>query len=95
MTTREAYVKRLRDELERWNAELVKLEAKAKEPLVGIKDAYEMQLKELREHRKAMHEMMTEIQKSGDQTWDRLRVGSDKAWKAMEESLKKARSIFK
>ncbi len=95
MTTREVYVKKLKDELERWNAEILKLEAKTKEPLVGIKDAYEKQLKELRQHRKAMHEMMTEIQTAGDQTWDRLKVGSDKAWKAMEESLKKARSIFK
>jgi len=95
MTTREAYAKKLKDQLDRWNAEISKLEAKAKQPLADIKVAYEKQLKELRENRKAMQEMMGEIQKASDQTWDHLRAGSDKAWKAMEESVKKARSIFK
>jgi regulator of protease activity HflC (stomatin/prohibitin superfamily) len=95
MITRDAYVKKLKDQLDRWNAEISKLEAKAKQPLAGMKDVYEKQMKELRAQRSAMQQKTAEIQKAGDQAWDHLRKGADTAWKAMEESFKKAWSAFK
>lgn len=95
MTARDAYVRKLKEQLDRWNAELSKLEAKAKQPIVAMKDAYETQLKELRGRRNVMQQQMAEIQKAGDHAWGHLREGADKAWKAMEESVKKAWSVFK
>jgi predicted nucleic acid-binding Zn-ribbon protein len=95
MTARDTYIKKLKEQLDRWNADISKLEAKAKQPLVGMKEAYEKQLKDVRERRNALQQQMAEIQKAGDQAWDHLREGSDKAWKAMEESVKKAWSVFK
>ncbi len=95
MTARDAYVRKLKDQLDRWNAELSKLETKAKQPLAGMKDAYERQLGELRSRRNAMQQQMAEIQKAGDHAWDHLREGAEKAWKAMDESIKKAWSAFK
>ena len=95
MTARNAYVKKLKEQLDQWNAELSKLEAKAKQPLVGMKDAYEKQLKELRGRRNVVQQQMAEIQKAGDHAWDQLKEGADKAWKAMDESIKKAWSVFK
>ena len=84
MTARDVYVKKLKEQLDRWNADISKLEAKAKQPLVGMKEAYDKQLKELRERRNLLQQQMADIQKAGDQAWDQLREGSDKAWKAME-----------
>ena len=95
MTARDSYVRKLKEQLDRWNAELSKLEAKAKQPLVGMKDAYEKQLKELRGRRNVVQRQMEEIQKAGDHAWDQLREGADVARKAMEESFKKAWSVFK
>ena len=95
MTARNAYVKKLKEQLDQWNAELSKLETKAKQPLAGMKDAYENQLKELRGRRNVVQQQMAEIQKAGDHAWDQLREGADKAWKAMDESIKKAWSVFK
>ena len=95
MTARNAYVKKLKEQLDRWNTELSKLETKAKQPLAGMKDAYEKQLKELRVRRNVVQQQMAEIQKAGDHAWDQLREGADKAWKAMDESIKKAWSVFK
>jgi ElaB/YqjD/DUF883 family membrane-anchored ribosome-binding protein len=95
MTARDVYVKKLKEQLDRWNADIAKLEAKAKQPLAGMKEAYDKQLKELRERRNLLQQQMADIQKAGDQAWDQLREGADKAWKAMEESLKKAWSVFK
>ena len=95
MTARDAYVRKLKDQLDRWNAELLKLETKAKQPLVGMKDAYEKQLKELRGRRNVVQQQMAEIQKASDHAWDQLRESADKAWKAMDESIKMAWSVFK
>jgi DNA repair ATPase RecN len=95
MTARDAYVRKLKEQLDLWNAELAKLETKARQPLAGMKDTYEKQLKELRARRNAMQQQMAEIQKAGDHAWDHLKEGADKAWKAMEESVKKAWSAFR
>ena len=95
MTARDAYVRKLKEQLDRWNAEISKLDTKAKQPLASVKDAYEKQLKELRGRRNAMQQQLAEIQKAGDHAWDHLREGADTAWKAMEESVKKAWSVFK
>ena len=95
MAARDAYVRKLREQLDRWNAELSKLEAKARQPLAGMKDTYEKQLMELRGRRNVMQQQMAELQKAGDHAWDHLREATDKAWKAMEESVKKAWSVFK
>ena len=95
MTARDAYVRKLKEQLDRWNAEISKLDTKAKQPLASVKDACEKQLKELRGRRNAMQHQLAEIQKAGDHAWDHLREGADTAWKAMEESVKKAWSVFK
>src|SRR6266481_6939411 len=85
MTARNAYVRKLKEQLDRWNAEISKLDVKAKQPLASVKDAYEKQLKELRGRRNAMQHQVGEIQKAGDHAWDHLREGADTARKAMEE----------
>ena len=95
MTTRDAYVKKLKEQIDRWNTEISKLEVKATAPLIGMKDAYDKQIKELHTQQKAMQQKVRDIQQASDQAWDHLREGADTAWKAMEESFKKAWSIFK
>jgi predicted nucleic acid-binding Zn-ribbon protein len=79
MTARDSYVRKLKEQLDRWNAELSKLESKAKQPLAGMKDAYEKQLKELRGRRNVVQQQMAEIQKAGDHAWDQLRESADTA----------------
>jgi frataxin-like iron-binding protein CyaY len=95
MTTKDDYIKKLKDQLERWNADISKLEAKTKGSVAEMKGVYEKQLKELHYRRNAMQKTVAEIQKASDQAWDHLRKGADTAWKTMAESIKKARSGFK
>jgi predicted nucleic acid-binding Zn-ribbon protein len=95
MISRDAYVKKLKEQIDRWNADISKFEVKARQPLAGMKEAYEKQLKELREQRNALQQQMVEIQKAGEHAWDHLQGGADKAWKAMEESFRRAWSSFK
>ena len=95
MSARDAYVKKLKAQLDEWNAEISKLEAKAKKPMADARDTYETQLKDLRRGRDALYQQMTTIQKASETAWDHLREGADRAWKAMEDSLRKAWSEFK
>ena len=95
MTSRDAYVKKLKEQLDRWNTEISKLETRAKQPLANAKGAYEAQLKELRQRRDVLHQQMIAIQKASELAWDHLREAADKAWKAMEESFRKVWSDFK
>jgi DNA anti-recombination protein RmuC len=95
MTSRDAYVRKLKEQIDLWNAELSKLEVKAKQPLTGVKENYEKQLKALREQRDTLHRQMLDIQKSSEHAWDNLRTSADKAWKTMEEGFKKAWLNFK
>jgi hypothetical protein len=95
MTARDAYIRKLKEQLDRWNVDIAKLEAKAKQPLTGMKEAYEQQLKDLRQRRNVLQHQMAEIQKASDHAWDQLKEGADKAWKAMEESVNKALSRFR
>ena len=67
MTTRDAYVKKLKEQIDRWSTEISKLEVKAKAPLVGMKDAYDKQIKELHTQRKAMQQKVRDIQQASDQ----------------------------
>ena len=95
MTAKDTYVKKLKEQLDRWNADISKLEAKAKQPLASVRETYDKQIGELRERRNALQRQMAEIQKAGEHAWDHLQEGADTAWKAMEESFKKAWSDFK
>jgi regulator of protease activity HflC (stomatin/prohibitin superfamily) len=95
MTTRDAYVKKLKEQLDRWNAEIGKFEAKSREPLAQMKETYARQLKELRDQRAALQRQMAEMQKASEQAWTHMQAGAEKAWKALDESFKKAWSDFK
>jgi predicted nucleic acid-binding Zn-ribbon protein len=95
MGPRDTYVKKLKAQLDQWNADISKLEAKAKKPLAEAKETYETQLRGLRQRRDMLHQQMLAIQKASELAWDHLREGTDKAWKAMEESFRKVWSDFK
>ena len=95
MATRDAYVKKLKEQLDRWNADISKLEAKSNQSVVGMREVYERQIKDLHAQRNALQRQMAEIQKASESAWNHLQAGADKAWKAMEESFRKAWSDFK
>ena len=95
MADREAYVKKLKAQLDQWGAEISKLEAKAEKARADSKIQYEKQINELREQRREAQKKMTEIQEAQEDAWEDLREGADKAWKAMEDAFKKAWSKFK
>ena len=95
MTARDAYVRKLKEQLDRWNAEISKLDVKAKQPLASVKDACEKQLKELRGRRNAMQQQLAEIQRAGDHARDhlaRVRTRPGRRWRRASRKLGRSSS---
>ena len=94
MSKRDEYVGKLKAQLDQWNTEVAKWEAKAQKAQAGARDEYEKQLKEVRRQRDQALEQMKRVQAATGEAWVDLVRGADDAWAKMREALEKARSHF-
>ncbi|MFZ5483597.1 MAG: hypothetical protein ACOZB0_05135 [Pseudomonadota bacterium] len=94
MTTRNEYVEQLKQNLDHWNTEIGKWEAKARVAQTDLRIDYEMQLETLRQKREEATEKLKEIQASSEEAWKDLAAGAESAWAAMREAFDKATSHF-
>ena len=94
MSKRDEYVGKLKAQLDQWNTEVAKWEAKAQKAQAGARDEYEKQLKEVRRQRDQALEQMKRVQAATSDAWVDLVRGADEAWAKMREALEKARSHF-
>jgi hypothetical protein len=91
---RDAYVQKMKEQLDQWNAEAAKWEAKAKEAQASMKAEYEKQLKTLYSRRdEAMYQMKL-MQGASADAWQDMMKGADQAVKSMQEAFNRARSHF-
>lgn len=94
MTKRDDYVKKLKAQLDVWNAEVTKWEAKAKSAQADVRTEYEKQLEVIRRQRSQAMERMRQVQAASGDAWLDLVRGADEAWSKMREAFEKARSHF-
>ena len=91
---RDAYVQKMKEQLDQWNAEAAKWEARAKEAQASMKSEYEKQLNMLHSRRdEAMYQLKL-MQGASASAWEDMIKGSDQAVKAMQEAFNRARSHF-
>ncbi|SEO67802.1 hypothetical protein [Aquisalimonas asiatica] len=95
MARRDEYVEKFKAQLDQWNAELAKLEAKANEAQADARLRYESEIEELRQRREEARERMKELEQAGEEAWDDFRKNAEKAWKDLDEGFRKAWSHFK
>jgi chromosome segregation ATPase len=94
MSKRDEYVEQLKQNLDQWNSEIAKWEAKAKVTKTDLRIDYEMQLEALRKHREEATAKLKELQASGEEAWNDLVAGADAAWATMREAFDKATAHF-
>ena len=92
MTTRDEYVEQLKKNLDQWNADLRKWEAKAKAAQNDIRIEYEMRLQALRAQREEAMTKLKVLQASSGEAWQELKAGTDAAWTAIREAFERAAS---
>jgi predicted nucleic acid-binding Zn-ribbon protein len=95
METKDAYVKKLKAQIDEWSTELDKLEAKAKKTSADAKLEYESQIKALRQRYDSAKARITEIQQASEGSWEDLKQGVESAWGAFKQGLDKAKARFK
>lgn len=94
MSKRDAYLEKFKAQLDAWNAELDKLESKARKASADMQTDYDEQLRELRRRRDRVREQYRAMEQSGEKAWDEFRVKAEAAWKDLEEGFRKAWSRF-
>lgn len=90
--TREAYVERLKNQLDQWNTEIDALEAKAGKAEADAKAEYRQRVSELRRRYDDASKRLREVQASSETAWEKLKEGVEKSWNALRQGLEKARS---
>jgi len=91
---RDEYVQKLKDQLDQWNAESKKWEAKAQTAQAAMKAEYEKNLAQLRGRRDEAIAQLKKVQGASGEAWHDMMKGADAAWKSMQEAFDKARSNF-
>jgi hypothetical protein len=94
MSKRDEYIAKLKAQLDEWNAEVGKWEAKAKGAQADARVEYEKQLEALRRQRDQAMEQMLQVQAAAGDAWLDLAHGADEAWRKTREAFAKARSHF-
>ena len=94
MSKRDDYVAKLKAQLDQWNTEVRKWEAKAKEAQAGVRIEYETQLEAFRRQRDQALEHMRQVEAAAGDAWLDLARGADEAWARAREAFAKARSHF-
>ena len=94
MRNRDEYVKKLKDQIDQWNVESKKWEAKAQVAQASMKVEYEKQLSNLNSRRdEAMYQMKL-LQGASTDAWQDMMKGTDQAVKSMQEAFNRARAHF-
>ena len=94
MMNRDEYVQKLKTQLDEWNAEVAKWEARATAAQGQAKAQYEQQLAQFRGRRDEGVAQLQRLQAASAQAWSDMATGVDGAWRAMREAFDRARSQF-
>ncbi len=95
MSDRDAYVEKMKANIDEWNAEIDKLQASAKEAQADAKIEYEKQLAVLRKQRDEGQAKMKEAHQASDDAWDDMSKGFQAAWDNISNSFQSAMKRFK
>ena len=90
-----AYIEKMRARLDKWQAEIDKLEVKAAQAKGATKSKYRSQIKTLRSLQGEFEEKLEETRQSVSQAWEELKSGLENAWKTLSQSIKSAKSKIK
>ena len=91
---RDAYVEKLKEQMDEWNAEIDKLQARADEAQTDARAAYLQHLAQLQSKRQVLKEKMTELHQAAESAWEDVKKGVDRAQKILGESIQSAKSRF-
>jgi hypothetical protein len=87
---RDEYVRRLKEQVDQWNAQLAKWEAMSED----VKNRYLQQLDEAQVRRDEALDELRRIQGASAEAWGAMMRGADDVFKEMREAFERARKAF-
>ena len=91
---RDEYVQKLKQQLDEWNGEAAKWEAKTREAQATMKAEAERQMAALNSRRDEALYQMKLLQNASTDAWRDVMSGADQAWKDLQAAVDRARSHF-
>ncbi|MBU1225285.1 MAG: hypothetical protein KKA22_13825 [Gammaproteobacteria bacterium] len=95
MSTRDEFVRKMHSLLDKGNAEIDALEAKAEHAEAGARDAYHKQIAALRTKQEEARARLESLRTAGEGAWQDMKAGVDIAWEAIAEAIDSAKSRIK
>ena len=95
MSDRDAYVEKFKARIDQWNADIDKLEAKAKEARADARIEHEKRIREARAKRDAAQGKLDELRNASGEAWEDVKQGAERAWSACREAVEDAAARFK
>ena len=95
MEKRDEYVAKMKAQLDQWNGEIAKWEAKASEAQAGARADFDKRLEAVRQQREQAMVQLRLMQSAAGDAWLDMMKGTDQAWASMREAFEKASSHFR
>jgi ribonuclease HII len=87
---RDEYVRKLKEQIDQWNAQMAKWEAMSQE----VKNKYLQQLDEVQVRREEAMQELKRIQGASADAWSQMMSGADTAFKEMRDAFERAAKAF-
>ena len=95
MSTRDAYVQKMKAALDEWNAELSRLEAKASAAKADARIKYNAQIESVRKQRDEGRAKLRELESASETAWRDMQRGFESAWEDINRAVHEALQRFK
>lgn len=95
MDKKEIYREKIELQLKEWKAKIDMLESKASTLSSEAKTTLMKEIKELRGKKSVVKEKWNELQKSGGDTWDKMKDGLEKSAEELKKAVEKVVARFK
>ena len=87
MANREEYIQKMKAQLDEWNADLGKLEAKLADASDATKERLAPYVENVRDARDAAVKKLGELKNSGEASWESLEGEVEHVWKTFKQSV--------
>ena len=94
MSTRDDYVKKMHDLLDKLNTEIDALADKAEHAQADVREEYREQIAQLRTRQGQARDKLASLRDAGEGAWEDLKAGMEMAKEAIGEAIESVKSRF-
>jgi hypothetical protein len=81
--------------MDRWNAEIDRLDAAARETSADARIEYHKKLANLKQKRDEVLQKLADLKTASEAAWGELKGGIDRVWQEIEDTIESTRSALK